>query len=1545
MIRPEEYPLFGIDPSDIPLGTFPALDHPSQLPSSYGGNAYGFGIFESHDRLNHKEIQFIQSIAFEDPEEVRKHYKRLNELYRKIGLLIRISTRGKPYYLIPVHLVSSSLSHIQSKLNEIEKIIQFHKRKYLKEHYGIGLMVERDDFIVRELSLRFKEHRFFILDSLDRLNDLKEELDLVILTEDLYAVTLMEISGSIPQKTLTKARLNQYALYILWKLYGLLVEEGELFVIAERYSSRTNRTAKVIFKNVAEQKNFFLFTHLFRTRRRYRSSMPAIEVNVFDFQKYLSGLYLEPKVVNDLLGGKNLDDINLIEIAALPHADIEFEGPRFFRDQGKAWDKLLSVFFHKIFLKPLIPQPIKRGWRERFSFVDYTPHYMLIYLGQKKPLPTAVNKVQQDVARSSLAGCHMPFLAEYRNSFDFVIRTLEILNDLKKRPNEGLPQILLDRLTQPLENKARRFGALNDVLRLMDKIPRLQRIEECLNPNGIEGPRTRILEDLKALPFFGLPENEIREIVLVVTGHSPMGRVISGKLNEKSLKGLSELARRYDRRQALNLLRYCRLMTLAETVAAKGSPITKEQLAELFEVYETVFRIVTNKELDWDSLMDEKISVMGGIRNKLIHRILMMTDHFEFLQNWSELPDKGRMEKETLADYDGGKLSRIEDVIKLVDTIQYFERTYLHSDPLRLPAFCRKFLDIEFHGTTHLFKRVDIRLAFILFWITVNLVRGQVINFNPILAAAPDIHPDELLRNVEKEAKDINIQYLDLPTLEQFGKQLYRHGSAFIVGTGFQLRINPKTEAMDMDYVDLDKDIHNLQTLTENLEGQPISEMSIHSLENLEKLFSNLESFHQSHIRLLEQLGSNIRLPSKQRKRYQYVRRLREKLWINFQRAIFHPEDFYTDISRLYKYAPSVMTFLSPELMALRGVTVPGRVYLKSSILEYILATARKMQALVHRDRKGFQNVHLLHSLAQREFGPMATGIIGVNEDQMDLLEHMVERLRRSPALFDALIRSFIFQDLGRVQTLREKYDKEYDPADFSQAGAFFLEMEGLAKRYALNGETEEHLRWLIRNHSLLHHILRGEIAFAALKDILSQCTRDIFDAFFVFSFVMLSAIREDLMLEDLAGRLFQVRAMCIQILEGTTTFDQEMSGIFLQKGDLYHALEDYQMKGLPERMSPAEYVASHRWGHRSEDRRIVSGTMIFALERLFRLRGIRYVEFDDLVQFTMKIPLRFIYNKHCFSSIGYATFEKELFEALRIYNTLLNLAEPARHFILEQLSGDRVRIFGYEKISSYLSYENQIKLLLIGLLGTAEMDSEGDRATLNFLSMDEDIPKRYEAVNEFFNRLHIEKIWGMPHQTGKFFKARTGIRLSRQWKGKVISVEFHDRINIDQKVAHMNTIRDVGPLKNYFHYSLRSLRKYHFNTDDYDHALESAFGKRLQRIVETLLDQAKQEMALIVDFEELYRRTMELEARSLELGFTEDQRHRLTDIYELRKDQLRREKLSEIQRNLGTIGDRQGLEEYWSSAKGYLLRNRAFLGKEFETLVAKQFDEVSEHL
>jgi hypothetical protein len=1541
-IKPDEFENLGINPTDIPLGTFPAVKHPTHIQSRFGGNAYGFGLFEAYERLEPDNVKLLQSITLDNPENIRHHYQKLNKIYKTIGLLIRFSSLGKPYYMIPSHLVSSTLAHVKSKVDEITKIVGFHRKKYFTEHQSIGLITHPDDLIAHELAFRFKEHRFEILDSLETLKDMNQTLDLIIFTRDLYEIILMERFTPLSQEMISRKRLGQYALYILWQVFNCLKPDGELFFITNHYPSKTNKTTHLIFKTPQEEKNFALFSHIFKTRKKYRIKNHSLRVNVFDFQKYLSGLYVEQEVINELLAGNPLEDLPLEDIEKLPYKNFQLTDWPFLSDQEKTWPGLLSVYFEKIFLKPLVPSSVKAGWGKRFSCTDYDPKYLLIYLGKKKPLKTTVSKVIKDIRASRITGTSTDYLAHYKDSFEYVIRTLRVIGELKEGTYKGLPQFYVDLLRQPLENRNRRFSAVNHVLKLLAKIHRLEKIREDLNPGRIESSRTEVLKNLESLTFFGFSHNELKEIVHMVLGHTPLGRTLAGKMSEKALKPVTDLARTYDPQDALNLLRYCLLMTMAETKAARGSEGTQEELSELFNLYESTIRVVTNRALDWEILMDEKINALGGIHNKIVRKILKMMNYFEFLDNWYELRQKAQMEKESLADYDEQKLARIENVIQLVNTIEQFEEMYLKIDPLQLPAFYRKFLDIEFHGTGHLFKRMESRNVFILLWVTVNLVRGKIINFNPILADIETSDIADRVKKVEQEARAINIDYLALPILRSFSEKLYRHKTSFILGTGFQIRIDPETKDLEISCMDMPKVIEKLETLTKKLAGRFISKISIQDLKTMDSLFSNLEGFYRHHQRLLDQPDSGAKLPARQRRWFQIAQNLRKYIRSNFLAVIFHPEDIHTNIDLLYRHAPSILDFILPEFALLEDLDLSWHLYLKSPIPHYIIASLRKYQALIRHDRESFQDTRLLHTLAQREFGPMAAGIIGVSESQIEALEGIVERLSQNRTLFDALTRSFIFQDIGRIPHLREKYKSDIQPTSFAYAGAVFLKKEKTAKKYRLDETGEAYLIFMVRHHSLLHHIVRGELSFSALQGIIDSKNNDLCDAFFVFSFIMLSAIREDLMREDLADWLFRTRTLCQQAIDGETTLESELHKVYEQKGKLFYALENYKVHGLPDGMTQTDYLESKEWKQIETSKAIRSGKMIFAMGRLFRLQGIRYVEFLDLVNLMLKLPMKYIYKKRRFSSVGYSTFEKEVFEAFRIYNTLQNLTEETRHFILDQLVEDRIRIFGYEKVSGYLSYENQIKLLLLSLLGTRKFKPNGLPVRINFLGMTKIIEKRYEAINDFLNTISLEGLFDKAYDITLLFKVKTGIFLRKKHHPNVLSVDFQDRVNILQKISYMTAIDNADQLKNYYHYGLRSLRKSPFYTEDYERQLEKAFEKRLAEISDMILDQAKKQMDLVRDFKELNNIVNDLLEQSLDIGLSDEQKHRLNDLYELRKDSLKRHKLSEIDGILGTINDSQALQDYWDSVKWYLQANRRFFGKEFEILIARKFDELS---
>lgn len=1542
IIKPDEFADLGINPSDITPGTLAAHRHPPLLSSRFGGNAYGFGFFEIYDRLESGDLRLIQSVEFDNKEHIKKHAEDLNRIYKKIGLLIRFSSLGVPYYLIPRQLVSESVRNIKDKADEITKVIDFHCKKYAKDNLVIGVLTHDDDPIINNLNLRFKEHDFRIINTPAMFGSITGPLDMVILTRDIYRTILLEKLRRTGE-TISGEKLEQHALYTIWKIYKILKPDGEIFIIANSQPVKTNQTAQITFRTMREKKRFLIFTHIFKTRRRYRIKKSSTTVNIFDLEMYLGTRYIEPDILSRLSGGRDLEKISIKEINGLPFLNMPLYG-EFNYDQRKAWLKILPIFFDGIFHKPLITHSITDKWKKRFSIRGYFPEYMLIYLGQKKRPGVDIAALKKEISESNLAGSPLPMLAEHVNSFDHVIRCLTILKDIKKTNIADLPEVFMERLKEPFENRKRRYNGLNDILRLMARTGRLEEVAAYLNPDMVEGAGTRVLENLEMLPFFSFSYGEIREIILIVAGHTTGEMILSGKMNEKTLKPLTDLAGTLDRKDAVNLLRYCRLMSMAEIMASRRSAITQRHLVELFDLFDMPFKLVTVDGMDWDTLLDEKISALGGIHNRLVRRLLMMMNRFEFLDNWAELIMKGEMERDVIANYDNKKIWEIDGIIDLVRILDRFRNKFLKDDPLQSPVIYRKFLNTEFHGTGQIFESMDSQLVFILLWLAVNVSRGDIINFNPILDSTENPDIERRINRVEEDIRAINRDKLDIEAMRLFSSELYENNSAFYINTGFRFMVNRETQSLDVHHIALDEKIDQFELLANNFSGRRISELKDTELEEMERIFADLEDFYLSHRRFLSRYGSESGTPERQNRWYHRVEEIRENLKINFINAIFEPEDIYTDLGMLIHHAPGILRLALPELMALQRLDMSRNAYLKSPITDHILASARKIQALIRGDLKEFQDEQTLHKLAQREFGPMTAGIIGFNDSQMEVLMSIISRIKQNPILLEALIKNFIFHDIGLTPSLREKYRGMINSADQSRAGAFFIIEEGIPLRYNTGPEAAKALVFLIKYHDWILHFIKGEHSVYSLREILDESTEDLFDAFFVSSLIMTSALSEGFISEDMAARMMAIRDLGHRVIKGETTIKDSFKELYIQKGRIFFALEEYRKKGITGEKTPSEFLDSWHSDKVSEARYIQAGKIVAAMERIFRLRNLTNVEFNDLAKLIVNVPVQFIYKKKSYYGVSCSTFEKDLSGSLQIYSIIQNLPDEIRSFMLGRLSGDKIRIYGFENVGLSLNYESMIKLLLIAFIGSQKFSGKEAPLHLDFLGMAENIDKRFDALNDTLGNISVNDLWGGKNVINQFFKAKTGIVMEKDEAHRVLTVSFMDSANIQRKIAHMDRITDIDQLKAYYIYSMDSLKKTPFFTLDYEELMEESFKKRLKEIIDLIIDNAKVQMDSLKNPREIDHLYADLINRSLSMAidFSEEQKHRLNDLYELKKDDVREEKLKEINGMIEAIHDKKELMRLWEETRTYLLKNRQFLGKEFEAFIAKRFDDAA---
>jgi hypothetical protein len=393
------------------------------------------------------------------------------------------------------------------------------------------------NLIINDLSLRFREHQFVVLDSLEKLLLSKEILDLIILNRDIYELAVMEKFASPVSGLGSKKDLEDRVMFFLGKVYTLLKPEGELYMIAPRLPLETDSRVNITFRSEQEKKNFLFFAHIFKTKERYRPRGMSLQVNVFDLQKYLNPPYVEKEVIDWILQGRDIESMSSQDMQELPYLDFSLHDGLTY-DQEKGWESLLSVFFDKIFLKALLPKFVGDEWQKKFAAGSYKPQYMLTYLGQKKPLQTTFAELKRDVMESRLSGNALS-LCQITDSH--VISTLKIVKRIRAEAIPGY-QTFVERL-RDLENKKENMRSQ----RCLNHLNQPDREKVPPQPVGQKRSNTdpEKLETLSSCFSCGELKSSHAGATLPWDG--------SSQENDESLKPLSDLAQ--PRAQSVNLLR------------------------------------------------------------------------------------------------------------------------------------------------------------------------------------------------------------------------------------------------------------------------------------------------------------------------------------------------------------------------------------------------------------------------------------------------------------------------------------------------------------------------------------------------------------------------------------------------------------------------------------------------------------------------------------------------------------------------------------------------------------------------------------------------------------------------------------------------------------------------------------------------------------------------------------------------------------------------------------------------------------------------------
>lgn len=1539
LINPDEYRRYGINPQDVPIGTFAAEDHPGFLPSRFGGNAYGLGLIEQ-DVLTRADTDFIESVDFDNIQELKKNASKLNAIYQKLGLLIRFSSAGKRYFLIPINLVAHSFQEIKIKAGEIEALIKRHVSESHAERLDIGLVTTAEDLIVHELTARLSNHRIYIFDTIEKLRSWRLPLDIVVLPRDPFQFLLEQRFPPNSGKQVRKKDLNSLAAWLVARLYDILDEDGKLHVLAHSTAPYMDQVCHVRFKSEDELRCFLLFSHTFKTEGDY-GQPPAdmeIDVHVSDLHYYLNRFTFSEPQLRRLLERQRPEDLNIEEIAKLPYLNISLGDLRR-KDLEKEWRRAFEPFFLIDSLERKSTAAFTEHWKDRLEVDRPLPESLLGMVAVRRRPTVTLAQLEEEIKESGMQGSPLPLVAEYRKSFTFVLEVLNIVSQIRDQSISKLSELELDRLANPFRTRDRNFQT---ILQLVDQVPKLEKIQSVFNPYPAEGQEVSIVESLEKLSLLGFSPAQLREMLLIVVGHTTMSRIVFGKIPAKTLKPITDRANEEDHQKIFDLLRICRLMSMAEIIASVGAAFMGEQAEELFRLYDEAVTVTTNNEMDWDRQEDLRISELGGVQNRAIREMMKFFNLFDYLNTWQEYLNKGKLQKEVICDYDSTRLSRLEEALTLARVAEEFKRKFLGDYIFGQSYFFRQFLDTEFHGTGPVFRNLGTRAGFILLWIAVNSSDKSIINFNPILAGIPARDHPPRLNKLRNALLSIPIDRLHPKLFEEIRANFAEHRPAFIFDSGIRLMLDPDTRVLDISFVDIEENIRKIEGLLEMFESRKLSSISLRNLQEMERRFSEVMSFEN----YLDREGCNLQCSVFESlggivQKSMEIHDIEQRLKTILQNQIFMPEEIYDNFSVLYEHCPEVLGFLIPELRGmgfLGGISPdPG----SGSLEDYVMRCLQKYQALVNKDRNAFQDRNTFYRQAKQEFGPLAEEGLGATHPQLEALEFYIDRIREKPVLQQALTFALLFQEIGKLELFAQSGTENY--WTHGRRGSEILRKLGILQKYNLEPQIEELTIFLVRYHGMLGHVLLGDEPITSLEKITAERDTQLLDAFLVHCVLASAAVNEGIMVSDLLDGFIRYRAVAVELIKSNATWESYLKELLEEKGQA--VFNELQFQPGDRKLLPAEcinYCGIQDEGVEQES--LWQGRQSAAFERLLKLTGSLWVDFEDLQMYLREIPVNFIFHKKKLKSVGPASFEKQLQRGLELLNLVSSLAPEVRYYLLHCLDhlGGAMRIYDFQKATEYFGLHESIKLLIISLQAFHHFFGIARKGGLvSFANLTRELGSRHELLRNTLQGMafpekcfEAEKIIFTPDRYGE-------LRFEASTQERALNVAYRDTIQFDAMLKSISAVWDNDELQSTFNRAIEEVRRrMSRGAEDLEADLKKACLNQQKKINERVLKDFQEKLSRVATIPEFEQVRAEIGAIKQKYAFTEEQLFLLDEISEYHRFRLRDGYLDAVYREASTLETKESLLQYWEKIKYEMFAYRSFLGKEYETLIAIFMDD-----
>ena len=204
-----------------------------------------------------QESDLLDSIDLSDPKVVAKNHTLINDLFKRLGLLIRYSAKGAPYYLIPRLYVAHYMVEVQAKTEEISAHLGRLLPRRMREDLKVALLAQESELLLPELRGRMPDAEFSVIESLEGLTHPQDRYDAVVVASDPYVFVTDQLKMSGKPAPIDRQGREALGFFVSGLLFDLVAKGGEVLFLCDSPLEPQRDNINVEFKSQIEYKRFF----------------------------------------------------------------------------------------------------------------------------------------------------------------------------------------------------------------------------------------------------------------------------------------------------------------------------------------------------------------------------------------------------------------------------------------------------------------------------------------------------------------------------------------------------------------------------------------------------------------------------------------------------------------------------------------------------------------------------------------------------------------------------------------------------------------------------------------------------------------------------------------------------------------------------------------------------------------------------------------------------------------------------------------------------------------------------------------------------------------------------------------------------------------------------------------------------------------------------------------------------------------------------------------------------------------------------------------